>query len=246
MTEGEPRLTVLEQMNRMLAEKEKGFREKEEQLEERFQKLKEFEAQLLKKGEELKIQMEQIAGEKERLEKRSGELEVFAKTLEESMQQVMEEKLALETVPKKDFSMEWENDKLDELASELGLKPAGETQDAETVPAMYRKMQKLVKKQHPKWSILEITKEHLCIEAGDKEIRVFEGNPVSSVQIVQFVKNAKSNKQLSTKIVGLSRTVPEWSIKCEDNQMVCTYQFSKAVDEENVLGKVHDFITTHL
>lgn len=244
MSDGENKLTVLEQMNQLLAEKEKNYREKEEKLEERAQKLKEFEKQLLAKGEELKAQMLQIEAEKRELERRNQELQTYAENLEEAMSQVMKDKLEIESSEKKTQELEWEDDKLNDLTAALGLnQDVAETQKA---PDMYKKMQKLIKRRYSTWSILEATQEHLCIEAGDKEIRIFEGQPISEVHVIWFVKNAKNNKQLNAKIVGISRVAPEWAIRAEENQVVCIFQFSKSLSEENVLNKVNDFISTHL
>ncbi len=237
----ESRLSVLEQMNRVLSVTESSYREREEELDRRFKALKTLESELIVKAEEMRIQIKSMEEEKKHLDAVKKDLDRYAETLERSMKEVMEEKLALQSGRKAESVMEWEDEKLGALTAGLGIKAEGLN-----VPQMYERLDKLVKRKCPGWSVLEMTQEHLCIEAGDKEVRFFSRQPVSEVQVVKHMPDAKSSKQLSAKMVGISRTAPEWTFAEDGSSLVFTYHFSKSVSEELVLDKVREFIKIHL
>ncbi len=96
MPEKDIQLSPLEQMNRILSEKEAVIDKKMEELKNYRQELDTFEGKLAQKVLEVQKEQEQIKKEKNDIEKRWKELENHEAQLQLSMSKVLEEKVYLE------------------------------------------------------------------------------------------------------------------------------------------------------
>lgn len=264
-----PDVSILQQMNRLMEEKEMVFQKREEQLQAYHKRLKEFEVQLTKKTKDLQEHQKKLEERERELQRKQEELNAYEKNIEENMEMLLEEKVKMENQSKaqlesvfeqekENLRSEWENSELEKLGASLGLEmpkeehlESEESQDIqdvyeEEIPKLFQDMEKAVKKKYVKWDIIEILPERFCVQAGDKELRIFNRNPIPLAQIVMYKRNAKTDKKIQAKTVAICRIEPEWSIVCEENNIVCSMPFQKETEVEIVLEKCCQFMKNHL
>lgn len=262
-------MTPLEEMNRILSEKEKKIDEKMQALKNYKQELRAFESQLSEKVKEVKQAQEEIKVEKERLKKGWEELKASEKQLESSMSQVLAEKVQIEekNLLELDALLEQEQPSefhLDDLKQSVGIVPNFGTEEekkgesdkerkeqekGKQIPEIFLELEKEIQKSCPKWEKLELLQERYCLQNKDKEIRFFDvdtENPVPRVEIIVFRKNAKNDRRLQSNIASIGRVALDWNIVTEENQMICIMQFSPETNPSVVLKKCNEFIKNYL
>ena len=94
----------------------------------------------------------------------------------------------------------------------------------------------------PKNYVIEITEEHLCMQIGDKEVRLFNNEPLPEVHIVVNRKNARSDAKLQKKLPLIARTIPDWTFETEANHLICKMYFTNQTNIELVLTKCKECI----
>ena len=268
-----PDVSILQQINNLMEEKEAVYRKREEQLQEYHSRLKEFEKQLTEKVKELQEKKKELEEREKELQRKQNELETYEKNMQESIDMLLSEKMKLESRNKEQLEDiqrkeeenlrdEWENSELEKLGASLGIalpsilekdesekgnfEEAELTTYGEKIPELFQEMEKVVKKKYAKWDVIEILPERFCVQVGDKEIRVFHRQPIPLVQIVMYKRAAKTDKKIQTKIVAICRIEPEWSITCEENNIICSMAFQKETEVELVLEKCNQFMKNHL
>lgn len=204
MTENQGNLSPLEQMNRLLSEKEAVIDVKLEELKQYRQELTEFESQLAQKAAEVKRAQKELAAEKESIKNRWDELREYEKNLEASMSEVLAEKVLIEQRSMSDLEKMLKRDELlqetaassefdlNALKQSVGIdvpnfgtspetekEELAENEDIEeenTIPSIYALIQSEVtrKFKSPKPYVLEETKLCLCMQLGSRELRVFD------------------------------------------------------------------------
>lgn len=131
--ETENKASALEQMNRILAEKEALIEVKMDGLKKTRQELETFASQLKEKTNELHRDQEKLKQDKkdfekqkrieeEKIEARWREIQIFEENLQKSMEEVLAEKVRLESLSKEKLEMELKkNDTFDSSIADLDL-----------------------------------------------------------------------------------------------------------------------------
>ena len=94
----------------------------------------------------------------------------------------------------------------------------------------------------PKNYVIEITEEHFCMQIGEKELRIFNKEPLPEAHIVVNRKNAKNDAKLQKRLPLLSRAIPDWTFEAEANHLICKMYFTNQTNTELVLTRCKECI----
>lgn len=266
-------VNVLEQMNQILADKERVIDEKRIALQKEMDELKAYENELVQKTLELKSAQEALENEKQELAARWEKVEEYEKNLEASMSKVLEEKVNQELKNKeileKELAVtvpETKEEKLDlnKLRASVGIpvavtetevvqentvdekKEAEESEEKKRLSEVISRIEVEAAKvyREPKNYVLEVTPWMLCMQIGNKEMRVFvkeDGSPCE-VHVVVSHRNAESDTKLKKKFPLWQREIPDWEFVTTANQLVAKMFFTPDTDAKVVVSKVKECI----
>lgn len=279
---GETGKSTLDQMNQILAEKEALIDKKKQDLIDYRKELEGFEAELTERTKELQAGQKKLLEDKasfeefrrteeNRIDERWKELQVYEENLKKSMEEVLQEKVILQSKSVEQLEKELEDEStslksgekmdLNALRESVGIpvvetvvktiepdvKPVTEELEIEVpkvVPEMFSAIQSEVEKafKMQKPFVLEKTPERLCMKLGVRELRVFDKSPYPELNLVVNHKNAKNDSKLQRLITTVARTNPDWMFETEDNQLVCRLYFKHDETPKVLVKKIKECI----
>lgn len=279
---GENGKTTLDQMNQILAEKEALIDKKKLELLDYRKELESFESELVKKTKELQDEQQKLREEKtsfeeyrrteeNRIDERWKELQTYEENLKNAMEEVLQEKVKLQSKSVEQLEKELEDEStslkndekinLNTLRESVGL-PVAEplvktdepvvapqmevikTEIPKVVPEMFNTIQAEVEKafKMQKPFVLEKTPERLCMKLGVRELRVFDKLPYPELHLVVNHKNARNDTKLQRMIASAARTNPDWMFEAEENQLVCRLPFKQDEAPKVLVKKIKECI----
>ena len=250
--------SALEQMNEILIDKEKVIDKKREELDAYMVELKNFENQLVQRTQELQAWQLRLEKNERNLNAKWEELRTFETNLQNTTNQVMQEKVKLEQLNKERLESELQmnnsigNDTrldLNSLRASIGIdvqevdvskvQDVKEEAPVEEIPEFMLRIQEEAEKAfpQPKNYVIETKPDVFCMKIGEKELRVFNKEPLPELHIVVNHKNAKNDSKLQRKLALLARSVPDWVFEPEDNHLVCKMYFTKETKADLVISR---------
>ena len=255
--------SALEQMNEILIDKEKVIDRKREELDAYMTELKGFETELMQKTQELQAWQERLKESETQLNKKWEELRTFEANLQNTTNEVLQEKVKLEQLNKERLESELQTTNtlgigarldLNSLRSSIGIAvqepvvphvpDVKEETPTDEIPEFMLHIQEEFEKAfpQPKNYVIETKPELFCMKIGDKELRVFNKEPLAELHIVVNHKNAKNDSKLQRKLTLLARSTSDWVFEPEDNHLVCKMYFTKETKPELIINRCKEGI----
>lgn len=273
--------SVLDQMNEILAQKEAVIDKKKRELVEYRNSLEIYEKELIAKTEELQRGQNTLQEEKDsfnayklseekRIDERKIELKMYEENLQKSMEEVLKEKLIIQSLSTEKLEKEIEETaslqtssaqlNVDMLRKSVGIEVAESKQSKELeqvktviveqqavikpIPEMFMNIQEEVKKvfKVQKPYAVELSSERLCMKIGAMELRVFDNEEPKfpELHLVISHRNAKSDSKLQKITTSLSRVMTDWIFDIEVNQLVCRRLFDRNEEAKVIVKSAKD------
>ena len=220
---------LLKQATELKEEKEALRQEREQFLQETFQKEEFF-----------KTQQEQIDEKwKEVYDYEAKCQDAMARLVAEELKEQMTEMKSLEEKLQKESDMISDTSSMSALKAIMGELEGVMTEAEEKERDFLNAYETAAKKVFPNSHVVEHKTDLLCIAVGVREIRIFSGDRPA----IHIVENRKNDKQLSSTVLNLNRLQTEWSFANMDNHLTAVKDLDESTSPEVVLRQVKKAIS---